>query len=559
MDIRRTVLWMIFSFSLLLLWNNWQIHNGKPSLFGGPTPAASTSEPQAAANNATPSVPSSPVPAAAAPSAVPGAAAPAAARSEEIVITTDVLRLTFDTMGAQLVRAELLKYPATGQPDKPTVLLDRSAGLNYVVQTGVVGAPNGQSFPTHQTPFRFVSSDRQMTGDSLAVAFESESGGMKVTKTFTLHRGRYDIDVRHDLANVGSAPVTPALYLQLERDGNDPADTSSFYHTFTGFAVYSEQDKFQKITFGDIEKKKANYIKQADNGWIAVVQHYFATAWVPPQGKPRNNELLEVQKNLYAARSIEAVGDVAPGAAARVDSHLWVGPQDQKAMAALAPGLELVVDYGWLTIIAKPLFKLMTWLHSLLGNWGWTIVALTVLIKAVFYPLAAASYRSMARMKQVAPRLQALKEKYGDDKQKLNAAMMEMYRTEKINPLGGCLPMVVQIPVFISLYWVLLASVEMRGAPWILWVHDLSIRDPFFILPAIMMATMFLQIKLNPTPPDPVQAKVMMIMPLVFGGMMFFFPAGLVLYWCVNNTLSIAQQWSITRALQRKTEAAANR
>ncbi|WP_258129644.1 membrane protein insertase YidC [Achromobacter anxifer] len=559
MDIRRTVLWMIFSFSLLLLWNNWQIHNGKPSLFG-PTPAATTSEPQAAANNgATPSVPNAPVPATAAPSAVPGAAAPVAARSEEVVITTDVLRLTFDTMGAQLVRAELLKYPATGQPDKPTVLLDRAAGLNYVVQTGVVGAPNGQSFPTHQTPFRVVSSERQLTGDSLVVAFEGESGGVKVTKTFTLHRGRYDIDVRHDLANVSAAPVSPALYLQLERDGNDPADTSSFYHTFTGFAVYSEQDKFQKITFSDIEKKKANYIKQSDNGWIAVVQHYFATAWVPPQGKPRTNELLEVQKNLYAARSIEAVGEIAPGAASRVDSHLWVGPQDQKAMAALAPGLELVVDYGWLTIIAKPLFKLMTWLHSILGNWGWTIVALTVLIKAVFYPLAAASYRSMARMKQVAPRLQALKEKYGDDKQKLNAAMMEMYRTEKINPLGGCLPMVVQIPVFISLYWVLLASVEMRGAPWILWVHDLSIRDPFFILPAIMMATMFLQIKLNPTPPDPVQAKVMMIMPLVFGGMMFFFPAGLVLYWCVNNTLSIAQQWSITRAMQRKTEAAANR
>jgi len=559
MDIRRTVLWMIFSFSLLLLWNNWQIHNGKPSLFGGPTPAASTAEPQAGANNATPSVPSAPTSTAATPSAVPGAAAPATARSEEVVITTDVLRLTFDTMGAQLVRAELLKYPATGQPDKPTVLLDRSAGLTYVVQSGVVGAPNGQSFPTHQTPFRMVSTERQLTGDNLVVSFEGESGGVKVTKTFTLHKGRYDIDVRHDLANVGSAPVSPALYLQLERDGNDPADTSSFYHTFTGFAVYSEQDKFQKSTFSDIEKKKANYIKQADNGWIAVVQHYFATAWVPPQGKPRTNELLEVQKNLYAARSIEAVGEIAPGSASRVDSHLWVGPQDQKAMAALAPGLELVVDYGWLTIIAKPLFTLMTWLHSLLGNWGWTIVALTVLIKAIFYPLAAASYRSMARMKQVAPRLQALKEKYGDDKQKLNAAMMEMYRTEKINPLGGCLPMVVQIPVFISLYWVLLASVEMRGAPWILWVHDLSIRDPYFILPAIMMATMFLQIKLNPTPPDPIQAKVMMIMPLVFGGMMFFFPAGLVLYWCVNNTLSIAQQWSITRAMQRKTEAAANR
>jgi len=558
MDIRRTVLWMIFSFSLLLLWNNWQIHNGKPSLFGAP-PAAITREAPAAANNATPSVPSAPAATAAPASTVPGAATPVPTRSEEVVITTDVLRLTFDTMGAQLVRAELLKYPATGQADKPTVLLDRSAGLNYVVQTGVVGAPSGQSFPTHQTPFRLVSQERELTGDNLVVTFEGESGGVKVTKTFTLHRGRYDIDVRHDLANVGAAPVTPSLYLQIERDGNDPADTSSFYHTFTGFAVYSDQDKFQKSTFSDIQKKKASYIKQADNGWIAVVQHYFATAWVPPQGKPRTNELLEVQPNLYAGRSIEAVGDIAPGAAARVDSHLWVGPQDQKAMAALAPGLELVVDYGWLTIIAKPLFTLMTWLHSILGNWGWTIVALTVLIKAVFYPLAAASYRSMARMKQVAPRLQALKEKYGDDKQKLNAAMMEMYRTEKINPLGGCLPMLVQIPVFISLYWVLLASVEMRGAPWILWVHDLSVRDPFFILPAIMMATMFLQIKLNPTPPDPIQAKVMMIMPLVFGGMMFFFPAGLVLYWCVNNILSIAQQWSITRAIQKKSEAAANR
>lgn len=548
----------------MLLWNNWQIHNGKPSLFGGPAPAAATADGQqqaAAGNNATPSVPNAPANAtpSAPTSAVPGSAAAAPARSEEVVVTTDVLRLTFDTMGAQLVRAELLKYPATGQADKPTVLLDRSAGLNYVAQTGVVGAPDGQSFPTHQTPFRVVSTERQLSGDSLVVAFEGESGGLKVTKTFTLHRGRYDIDVRHDLANVGAAAVKPSLYLQLERDGNDPADTSSFYHTFTGIAVYSEQDKFQKMTFSDIEKKKANYIKQADNGWIAIVQHYFATAWVPPQGKPRNNEVVEVQKNLYAARSIEAVGEIAPGAASRVDSHLWVGPQDQKAMAALAPGLELVVDYGWLTIIAKPLFTLMTWLHSLLGNWGWTIVALTVLIKALFYPLASASYRSMARMKQVAPRLQALKEKYGDDKQKLNAAMMEMYRTEKINLPGGCLPMVVQIPVFISLYWVLLASVEMRGAPWILWVHDLSIRDPFFILPAIMMATMFLQIKLNPTPPDPVQAKVMMIMPLVFGGMMFFFPAGLVLYWCVNNTLSILQQWSITRAIQRKTEAAASR
>ena len=565
MDIRRTILWMIFSFSLLLLWNNWQVHSGKPSLFGTPPAASSESPaaPQAGADGqaATPSVPTAPTAGAAATSTVPGAsAAPAAVSStESVVITTDVLRLTFDPAGAQIVRAELLKYPTAGQPNKPTVLLDRSPELTYVVQSGLVGAADGQSFPNHLTPFRFVSNERELSGDTLNVSFEAESGGLKVVKTYTLHRGRYDIAVQHALTNTSGQPLSPSLYLQLERDGNDPADTSSFYHTFTGIAVYSEQDKFQKVTFSDIAKNKGDYVRQADNGWLAIVQHYFATAWVPPEGKPRSNELLQVQPNLYAARSIEAVGAVQPGATTQVDSHLWVGPQDQKAMSALAPGLDLVVDYGWLTIIAKPLFLLLTWLHGLLGNWGWSIVALTVIIKAVFFPLAAASYRSMARMKQVAPRLQALKEKFGDDRQKLNQAMMEMYRTEKINPLGGCLPMVVQIPVFIALYWVLLASVEMRGAPWILWVHDLSVRDPYFILPAVMMATMFLQIRLNPTPPDPIQAKVMMIMPLVFGGMMFFFPAGLVLYWCVNNTLSIAQQWTITRGIERKAAAAANR
>jgi YidC/Oxa1 family membrane protein insertase len=571
MDIRRTVLWMIFSFSLLLLWNNWQVHNGKPSLFGAPTqPAPSTTQqtakPPAPAGTASqdqnghsatvPQVPAAGQPATAAPGGVPPAAVKAAADSQKIVITTDVLRLTFDTTGAQIVKSVLLKYPDAARGDQPTVLLDDTAEQHYVVQSGVVGASGSPGFPTHQTPFRMVSSERNMTGDTLSVVFEAESGGLKVTKTYTLHRGSYAIDVRHDMTNTSSGPLRPSLYLQLQRDGNNPPDTSSFYHTFTGMAVYSDQDKFQKSSFSDIEKKKANYIKQADNGWIAVVQHYFATAWIPPQGKARTNELVQVRDNLYAARTIESVGEIAPGASASVDAHLWTGPQDQKAMAALAPGLELVVDYGWLTIIAKPLFALMTWLHSILGNWGWTIVALTVLIKAVFYPLAATSYRSMARMKQVTPRLQALKEKYGDDKQKLNAAMMEMYRTEKINPLGGCLPMVVQIPVFIALYWVLLGSVEMRGAPWLGWVHDLSVHDPYFILPAIMMATMFLQIKLNPTPPDPVQAKVMMIMPLVFGGMMFMFPAGLVLYWCVNNTLSILQQWYITRKLRQEAAAA---
>ena len=270
----------------------------------------------------------------------------------------------------------------------------------------------------------------------------------------------------------------------------------------------------------------------------------------------RHNEILQLANNLYAVRSIEAVSTIQPGQHQVIKSHLWVGPQDQEAMNAVAPGLELVVDYGWFTIVAKPLFKVMTWLHSFIGNWGWTIVALTLLIKLIFYPLSAASYRSMAKMKLVAPRLKLLREKVGGDKAKLNAAMMEMYKTEKINPLGGCLPMVVQIPVFISLYWVLLASVEMRGAPWILWIHDLSVPDPWFILPAFMMATMFLQIKLNPAPPDPTQARIMMLMPLVFGGMMFFFPAGLVLYYCFNNAVSIAQQRYIMHKIDKEAAAA---
>ncbi len=561
MDIRRTILWMIFSFSLLLLWNNWQVHNGQPSLFSGtPTQTASTAEtastPADAANGHVPTAPATADSAGAGtpPTTVEDAAAPPA-QSEMVAISTDVYNLTFDTLGAQIVKAELTRFKAIEDSTQPMMLLNNIPGSTYVAQTGVVGAEAGVSFPTHLTPFALVSSERSLTGDSLAVVFEAQSGDVKVVKTYTLHRGRYDIDVRHDVYNLGDAPISPSVYLQLTRDGNDPPNTSFFYSTFTGPAVYSSIDKYQKVSFSDIDKNKGQYIRQADDGWIGMVQHYFASAWVPVEGKPRHNEILRVADNLYSIRTIQGVGAIQPGQHQALDANLWVGPQDQEAMQAVAPGLDVVVDYGFLTIIAKPLFQLMTWIHGFIGNWGWTIVVLTLLIKLVFYPLSAASYRSMAKMKQVAPRLQALRESVGNDKTKLNAAMMEMYRTEKINPLGGCLPMVVQIPVFISLYWVLLGSVEMRGAPWILWIHDLAANDPWFILPAIMMGTMFLQIKLNPTPPDPMQARIMMIMPLVFGGMMFFFPAGLVLYWCVNNIVSIAQQRYIMHKLDKATAA----
>ena len=556
MDIRRTILLMIFSFSLLMLWNNWQVHQGNPPLFGAPTavkPSAPVSDPATAAGG----VPVAPVaitPTATA-STVPGLAAQVTAPLQSVTFKTDVLSLTFDLQGAQLIRTDLLAFPSVEDPTKPFTLLERVAGHTYIVQSGLTGAPAGTLFPTHLAPFTLETEARELTGESLVIKFSSTSGEVKLTKTFTLKRGNYVVEVDHRIENLSTQPVAPSVYLQITRDGADPAGESnapSFLSgpaNFFGAAIYSEQEKFQKVTFDEIEKRKATHIKQADNGWFALIQHYFVTAWVPPQGKTRSYEMLALEKNLYALRSIEPIGAVAPNSSVSVVARLWVGPQDQVALEALAPGLELVVDYGLLTIIAKPVFALMTWLFSLLGNWGWTIVALTVLIKAAFYPLSAASYRSMAKMKMVAPRLQALKEKFGDDRQKLNTAMMEMYRTEKINPLGGCLPIVIQIPVFISLYYVLGSSVELRGAPWILWVHDLAVRDPYFILPAIMMATMFLQMRLNPTPPDPVQAKVMMFMPLVFGGMMFFFPAGLVLYWCVNNILSIAQQWYITKKM----------
>ncbi len=559
MDIRRTVLLMIFSFSLLMLWNNWQIHQGKAPLFGAPpaaTASNSSNETPATTNAGVPAASTSPGATPTANAVVPGLATVVPAQTETVTIKTDVLQLTFDLQGAQLVRADLLAFPTTDDKDVPFVLLERGAGRTYVVQSGLTGAPAGTQYPTHLSSFSMISETKEISGDTLVVKFAAESAGVRLIKTFTLHRGQYVIDVTHQIENTTADAVTPSVYLQITRDGVDPNQSSapSFLSgpaNFLGAAVYSEQDKFQKVTFTDIDKHKATYIKQADNGWFGMIQHYFVTAWVPPQGKARSYEMTELEKNLYAIRSIEPVGAIAGNASQTINAKLWVGPQDQSELEKVAPGLDLVVDYGLLAIIAKPVFSLMTWLYTLLGNWGWTIIALTCLIKAAFYPLSAASYRSMAKMKQVAPRLAILKEKFGDDRQKLNAAMMEMYRTEKINPLGGCLPIVIQIPVFISLYYVLGSSVELRGAPWILWVHDLAVRDPYFILPAIMMGTMFLQMKLNPTPPDPMQAKVMMFMPLVFGGMMFFFPSGLVLYWCVNNILSIAQQWYITQKMAK--------
>ncbi len=580
MDFQRTVLWVIFGMSLFMLWDNWQRHQGRPSLLSpapvqtapkdsAAPPAASAPQAGSAAVPTDASVPQAtavPAPAVAPTASAPAAAPQPAANAQQANIETDRFRASIDPTGAVLTRVELLQervapdWKAAGLLSLVTckkqdrnanmVLLEVSPNRVYAAQTGLIGAAD---LPNHRTPFTRLDGPTALEPgrDTLEVRFAAESGGARVIKTYTFRRDHYDIGVQHEVQNVGSAPISPSLYLQLMRDGNKPEGESAMYYTFTGPAVYSEANKFQKIDFSDIEKKKQSHVTRADNGWIAMIQHYFVTAWVLPAGVQRENYTREVDKNLYTVGTIEALPAIAPGATEKVQATLFVGPQDQKALEKIAPGLELVVDYGWLTVISKPLFWLLQFLHGLVGNWGWAIVLLTVMIKAAFYPLSAASYKSMAKMKEVTPRLMKLREQYGDDKQKLNVAMMELYKNEKINPLGGCLPILVQIPVFIALYWVLLASVEMRNQPWMLWVKDLATPDPWFILPLLMMATMWFQYKLNPTPPDPVQAKVMAAMPFIFGIMFFMFPAGLVLYWLVNNCLSIAQQYYVTKQIAK--------
>lgn len=558
-DIRRTILWVIFAFSMVLLWDQWQIHNGRQATFFPAPPKATASAAAPAAPAASTSVPSATATPAATPStavAVPGAAGvpptsaaalpgtPAAATPRErIVVTTDVLRLTFDTEGGSLLRTEFLKHSGIDKKDANFVLLDESTSRVYLSQTGLIGG----SFPTHKTPMAFTGERVLKDGaNELVLTFESpDLGGVKLVKTWTLKRGVYDMAVRHEVRNTGSVPVSPQLYLQLVRDGNKPEGESSFYFTFTGPAVYTEAKKFQKVEFSDIEKNKADFEKTATNGYVAMVQHYFASAWLLADGIPRELFMRKVDTNLYAAGMITPLKDIAPGASKAVEATFFAGPQAEKMLEKLAPGLDLVKDYGWLTILAKPLYWLLEKLHGIIGNWGWSIVGLVVLLKAAFYWLNAKAYASMAKMKAINPRIMEMRERLKDNPQQMQQEMMRIYREEKVNPMGGCFPIMIQIPVFIALYWVLLSSVEMRNAPWVLWIHDLSTPDPFFILPLVMTATTLLQTALNPVPPDPMQAKLMWFMPLAFSVMFFFFPAGLVLYWITNNVLSIAQQWVI--------------
>jgi len=562
MDInKRTILWIVFAVSLFFLWNDWMVSNGKQSMFSmTPPPAKVATAPAATA-------PVSTVPGATA-GAVPGVAP--AVRSEIITVTTDVFKVDIDTAGGVVRRVELLKFKEATHPgwfggcfgiskecqtnrgnEKNEVLFEQSGGKTYLAQTGLLGAAG---LPNHNTIFAAKPGVRTLdNGNQVQVVMDATQGGVKLTKTFTFKRGDYVIDMRHDVTNTGAAPVAPSVYLQLLHDGTKPVTDGFFNSSYTGPTLYTSTDHYEKLKFEDIAKGKVNHATKANDGWIAISQHFFVSAFIPPVNVPREIRTETVATNLYSISTVQPLGTVAPGATVSSDARLYSGPQDEARLEQVAPGLELVKDYSWATVIAKLIFSVMNFLHGILGNWGWTIVAFTILIKLLFFPLSAAGYRSMAKMKVVAPKMTAIREKYKSDPAKMNQATMELYKKEKINPLGGCLPILVQMPVFLALYWVLQASVEFRGAPWILWIQDLSAHDPWCILPILYAISMFVQQKLNPAPADPMQAKMMLFMPLIFSVMFFFFPSGLVLYWVVNNLLSIAQQWVINKKLMPAT------
>jgi YidC/Oxa1 family membrane protein insertase len=544
MDTQRLILFVVFSFSILMLWESWQ-KDQRPQVISQPAGVAAQTAPGI-----------NPVPALTTPNAAPVTAL--LPSGEKVHVKTDKLYVEIDTLGGDIRRLELLQHHDDQDKSKNFVLMSEAKPNTYIVRSGLTGS----GLPDHRTLYTVAGKDFGLENgaNELKVKLTTAGGeGVLVEKIFTFHRDSYLVDVEYKINNNSAAALNPGAYFELVRDGSaESSGSSMFISTFTGAAIYTDKHKFQKIQFSDIEKGKTEFAKHSTDGWVAMVQHYFVSAWLPQAGKEREFYSKPLGNNLYAAGVIMPVGSIAAGSGGALSVPLYAGPEEQENLSKLAPGLDLTVDYGWLTVIAAPLYWVLEKIHKAVGNWGVAIILLTILIKLAFYPLSAKSYRSMAQMRIIGPKLQKLKEQYGDDKQRLHEAMMNLYKTEKINPLGGCLPVVVQIPVFIALYWVLLGTVEMRHAPFILWIQDLSAPDPYYVLPIIMGLTMIIQTRLNPTPPDPIQAKVMAIMPFAFSIFFFFFPAGLVLYWVVNNVLSIAQQWQITRAAEMAVPAKGN-
>ncbi len=559
MDIKRSILLValaVVAYLMVLQWNQDYGQTVIPDEARQEQPATSSlpDTPTAAAN--TGSGAQADIPAVGdgqAASALPDAQA----STQLIRVRTDVLDIAIDPRGGDIVDLRLPQYPRSqDRPDVPFQLFERSGERTYEAQSGLIGdGPDKASGrPLYQSAQpRYVLGEGQ---EQLVVDLTYSEDGVSYIKRFSFDRGDYDFKVSYLIDNQSDKPWTGHMFGQLKRDSSkDPSSSKATgTATYLGAALWTKDEPYTKVSMGDMDDKSLK--KTVEGGWIAWLQHYFVTAWIPPEGQTNQVQTRKDSQGNYIIGFTGPAVSVAPGSQGQTSATLYAGPKSQDQLEELSPGLRLTVDYGILWFIAQPIFWLLQHIHALLGNWGWSIIALTVIIKLAFFPLSAASYKSMARMRAVSPKMQALKEQFGDDRQKMSQAMMELYKKEKINPLGGCLPIVVQMPVFLSLYWVLLESVEMRQAPWMFWITDLSIKDPFFILPIIMGLTMFIQQQLNPTPPDPMQAKVMKLLPIIFTFFFLWFPAGLVLYWVVNNCLSIAQQWYITRKIAGATATA---
>ena len=552
MENQKLLLYVALSFVLLLLWQDWQQDYGtKPDAsVGQTTPSADSTIPSAAGvppvagSNTSADVPK--------PTAIPQSAAPAVPSQPQLQsatrvhVVTDLLDAEIDALGGELKQINLRTYPVDiDHPEQPFCLLSDDASQFFVAQGGLLGG----AAPNHYALYKADQTDYRLSDgmDELRVPLSwRDPSGVTVTKEYIFHRNSYLVQVAYQVHNAATAEWQGQLYAQFQR--TEPHGRSSMFgiYTYTGAIISTPDNTYSKVDFSQMRKEVL--AQSFKNGWLAMIQHYFAAAWIPTTDTPIN-AYTKVVGDHYVLGYMGPMVSVPPGGNTTVSTTLYVGPKEQSRLRAAAPNLDLIVDYGKLTFIAQPIYWLLELIQSIVHNWGWSIIILTILIKAAFFHLSATSYRSMAHMRNLAPRIQALKDRFGDDRQRLNEAMMEIYRKEKINPLSGCLPIVVQIPVFIALYWVLMESVELRQAPWIFWIHDLSSQDPDHVLPLIMGVTMFIQQKLSPAPPDPIQAKVMMAMPILFTAMFWWFPSGLVLYWVVNNTLSITQQWYITNQL----------
>ena len=553
-DIKRTILWVIFGFSMVLLWDQWQVFNGKKPMFfpqkeniASPNAAITknnsnteTEIPISKSDTGTNKI-----------DLVNKVDNSPSQKKDTYVLKNKNLEITISSEGGSITKSRFLSQTDVKNNNEPISLLDQSKQRIYIAQSGLIGAEGNVSFPNHKTAMIMTKNkSSENTNEEQIIEFSTDlENGIKLIKTFTLAADQYYVDIKHTVINQTKETVSPKLYVQIIRDGNKPEGESSFYSTFTGPAIYTQEKKYEKIEFSEIEKDKVSIQNKSNYGYVAMVQHYYASAWIFNDERQREIYTKKIDNNLYSVGMISDIKTLQPGEKIESETRFYTGPQEEKNLENIYPGLELVKDYGWLTILAKPLYWLLYKINANLGNWGWSIVALVVLLKIAFFWLNAQAYKSMAKMKAINPKIMEMRERLKDKPQQIQMEMMKIYKEEKVNPMGGCLPIMVQIPVFIALYWVLLSTVEMRNTPWIGWIKDLSTPDPYFILPLLMTLTSLLQTWLNPTPPDPIQAKMMWIMPLAFSVMFFFFPSGLVLYWLTNNILSISQQWLINKKL----------